>query len=64
MSYSSCKVLQKRVGATAADYKFECTKGDGSKVQICVKGQTINENQAKQLCQNGDFDSISDCAHW
>jgi hypothetical protein len=62
--YNDCKVLQKRVGGAAADYKFEATAADGKKTTICVKGQTLNENAARTMCKNGDYDGQSDCKNW
>ena len=64
MSYSKCKITKKETGTGAANYKFECEDSEGNKKEICVKGQTINDNQAIQRCKNGEFDSESDCANW
>lgn len=63
MIYSECKIIAKRGGLNAKDYKFECKSGTTQK-NICVKGQTINENQAVALCKKGDFDDMSDCKNW
>lgn len=62
--YKECKVIAKRGGAAAADWKFEAISADGKKTTICVKGQTINENAAKQACVAGEYDKESDCKNW
>ncbi|MER2252884.1 hypothetical protein ABS772_23475 [Methylorubrum podarium] len=62
--YKECKVLQKRVGGAAADWKFEAVAADGKKTTICVKGKTINETAAKQACRQGEYDDESDCKKW
>jgi len=62
--HKDCKVLQSRRGGAAADYKFDVTNMDNSKTQICVKGQTLNQNAAIAACKNGDYDDMSDCKNW
>jgi hypothetical protein len=52
-NYQACKVLKKIGGGAAANYKFEATGSDGKKTTICVKGQTINDQSAIQMCKNG-----------
>ena len=62
--YVECKIIKKRLGLRAADYKFQATDAHGKKKMICVKGKTINENTAKQECRKGGFDDESDCENW
>lgn len=64
MAYKECRIIEKRGGGRAKDYRFECQTNDGKTKVICVKGQTVNENQAKAMCEAGDFDDLSDCKNW
>jgi hypothetical protein len=54
--YKDCKIVKKVMGTSAADYEFECTTLDGKKKKVVAKGATINDNAARIMCCNGDFD--------
>jgi hypothetical protein len=54
--YRDCKITKKVTGGAAADYEFECTTPQGQKKKVTAKGTTINDNAARQMCCNGDFD--------
>lgn len=62
--HKDCKVLESRRGGAASDYKFDVTNMNNSKMMICVKGQTINQNAAIAACKRGDYDDMSDCKNW
>ncbi|MCP4183291.1 MAG: hypothetical protein GY761_08225 [Hyphomicrobiales bacterium] len=62
MAYSVCEQKARKAGLTSANYKFACKANSNSpEVTVCVKGQTINVNQALALCKSGDFDGANEC---